>query len=66
MDEGNRYLGQLGAEEDNVGTRKRINSESKEDELEQHGDIYESEEIYENVNAGLFESHNDLLADSSR
>ena len=65
MDEGNRYLGQLGAEEDNVGTRKRINSESKEDELGQHGDIYESEKIYENVNACLSESHSDLLADSS-
>ena len=65
MDEGNRYLGQLGAEEDNVGTRKRINSESKEDKLGQHGDIYESEKIYENVNACLSKSHNDLAADSS-
>ena len=65
MDEGNRYLGQLGAEEDNVGTRKRINSESKEDKLGQHVDIYKSEKIYENVNACLSKSHNDLPADSS-
>ena len=65
MDEGNGYLGQLEAEEDNVGTRKRINSESNEDELGQHVDSNESERIYENVNACLSESHNDLLADSS-
>ena len=65
MEEGNGYLGQLGAEKDNVGIRKRIISESKEDELGQHVDIYESEKIYENVNACLSESHNDLLADSS-
>ena len=65
MDEGNGYLGQLAAEEDNVGTRKRINSESNEDELGQHVDSNESEKIYENVNACLSESHNDLPADSS-
>ena len=65
MDEGNGYLGQLEAKEDNVGTRKRINSESKEDELGQHVDIHESEKIYENVNACLSESNNDLPADSS-
>ena len=65
MDEGNGYLGQLGAEEDNVDTRKRTNSESNEDELGQHGDIYEPDKIYENVNACFSESHNDLLADSS-
>lgn len=63
--EGNGYLGRLGAEGDNVGTKKRVNSESKEDELGQHVDIYESDQIYENVNACLSESHDDLSADSS-
>ena len=65
MGEVNGYLGQLGAEEDNVGTRKRINSVSNEDEMGQHVDIYESGKIYENVNVCSSEFHKDLLADSS-
>ena len=65
MEEVNGYLGQLGAEEDNAGTRKRINSVSNENEMGQHVDIYESEKIYENVNVCLSEFHKDLTADSS-
>ena len=56
------YSGQLGVEEDNCDRQKRINSSSAEDEFGPKVDRYDSEEIYENVNACLYPNNEGHVA----